>query len=300
MILSGKQLADQIYQELETRIKMLTEKGIKPGLGVILVGERKDSQTYVNMKTKKCTELGIESIQHVLPEDALQEELIEIVEQLNKDDNIHGILIQLPLPKHINESEVLNKVKLEKDVDGFHPTNIGLLASNQSPSFVPCTPDGCMRLIKSVEPDITGKHAVVLGRSRIVGMPMAMLLLQNNATVTICHSKTQDIENIVKTADILVAACGRAQMVKGSWLKDDAIVIDVGINSIDDATRPRGYRLVGDVDYESVSNVKAITPVPGGVGPMTICMLMEHTVTSAKIKYDKYVMQTVLDFRTLK
>ena len=285
--LSGKQLADQIYQELETRIKLLTEKGIKPGLGVILVGERKDSQTYVNMKTKKCTELGIESVQHVLPENVPQEEVIKIVEQLNEDKSIHGILIQLPLPKHINESEVLNKVKLEKDVDGFHHTNVGLLTLNQSPSFVPCTPDGCMRLIKSVEPYITGKHAVVLGRSRIVGMPMAMLLLQHNATVTVCHSRTQNMENIVKNADIVVAACGRPQMVKGSWLKEGAIVIDVGINSIEDASRPRGYRLVGDVDYESVSNVKAITPVPGGVGPMTICMLMEHTVRSAEVLLEK-------------
>lgn len=283
MRLSGKELADQIYSELNTRVEVLTQKGIKPGLGVILVGDRPDSKTYVNMKTKKCNELGIESVQHVLPETASQEEIINIVRQLNDDSKIHGILIQLPLPKHINESVVLNEVKLEKDVDGFHHTNVGLLTLNQSPSFVPCTPDGCMRLIKSVEPEISGKHAVVLGRSRIVGMPMAMLLLQHNATVTVCHSRTQNVEEIVKTADIVVAACGRAHMVKGDWLKDGAIVIDVGINSIDDATRPRGYRLVGDVDYASVGdNVKAITPVPGGVGPMTICMLMEHTVRSCE------------------
>jgi 5,10-methylene-tetrahydrofolate dehydrogenase/methenyl tetrahydrofolate cyclohydrolase len=283
MRLSGKQLADQIYSELQTRIETLGQKGIKPGLGVILVGERPDSKTYVNMKTKKCNELGIESVQHILSETVSQAEIINVIRQLNDDSKIHGILVQLPLPKHINESVVLNEVKLEKDVDGFHHTNVGLLTLNQSPSFVPCTPDGCMRLIKSVEPDITGKHAVILGRSRIVGMPMAMLLLQNNATITVCHSRTNNIEEIVKTADIVVAACGRPQMVKGSWLKDDAIVIDVGINSIDDVTRPRGYRLVGDVDYATIGdNIKAITPVPGGVGPMTICMLMEHTVRSAE------------------
>jgi methylenetetrahydrofolate dehydrogenase (NADP+) / methenyltetrahydrofolate cyclohydrolase / formyltetrahydrofolate synthetase len=281
--LSGRTLANTIYDDLKKRIELLSQKNIVPGLGVILVGNRPDSQTYVNMKTKKCKELGIHNIQHILDDKVEQHEIINVIEQLNNDPNIHGILIQLPLPKHINESEVLNQVRLDKDVDGFHHTNVGLLTLNQSPHFVPCTPDGCMKLIKSVEPDITGKHAVVLGRSRIVGMPMAMLLIQSNATVTICHSRTQNVENIIKNADIVIAACGQSQMVKGEWLKDNAIVIDVGINSIEDKTRERGYRLVGDVDYDSVqNNIKAITPVPGGVGPMTIAMLMEHTVRSAE------------------
>ena len=279
-LLSGKKLTSSMYEELETTVKSLKTV---PGLGVILVGEQKDSETYVRMKTKKCQELGIFHVQINLPEDVSQEVLIQQVEELNNDSRIDGILIQLPLPKHIDEDSVLNKVKLEKDVDGFHYLNAGRLSLNKSPSFVPCTPDGILKLIQSVCSDISGKNAVVIGRSRIVGMPIALLLSHQNATVTICHSRTQNLPEFVKNSDIVVVACGRPRMVKGEWFKKDAIVIDVGINSIEDKSTKRGYRLVGDVDLTSISEDQdvTITPVPGGVGPMTICMLMTHVTQSA-------------------
>jgi len=283
--LSGITIADNIYKDIKTRILALAGENVIPGLGVVIVGDRPDSRTYVNMKRKKCKELGIYSVQLQFKETVEQADVISAVEQLNNDPNIHGILVQLPLPKHMNEAEILNHVRLDKDVDGFHNTNVGLLTLNNNPYFVPCTPDGCMELIKSVDPDISGKNAVVLGRSRIVGMPMALLLNQHHATVTICHRQTKNIEEYIKNADIVIAACGQPEMVKGDWLKDGAIVIDVGINSIEDKSIDRGYRLVGDVDYNSVKaldRVKAITPVPGGVGPMTIAMLMDHTVRSAE------------------
>lgn len=282
-ILSGKETAESIYQDLSQRIQTLKEKNIIPGLAVILVGHRPDSETYVAMKRKKCQQLGINSVQHSFEEDVTQQTLVETVHKLNNDDTVHGILIQLPLPKHINEAEVLNQVTLTKDVDGFHQNNVALLTLNQNPTFVPCTPDGCLHLIKKICPDLSGLHAVVVGRSRIVGMPMFHLLLQQNATVTICHSRTKNLPELLQTADIIVAACGRAKMIKGDWIKEGAVVIDVGINSVDDSSRPRGYRLVGDVDFDTCqAKAKAITPVPGGVGPMTIAMLMSHTVTSAE------------------
>jgi len=282
-IINGKDISQKIYESLVIRIEALKSKSIIAGLAVILVGSRPDSQTYVRMKRQKCESLGIYSAQYTFNENVTQEQLISTIQDLNNDPNIHGILIQLPLPKHINESQVLNHVSLDKDVDGFHMDNISMLTLNQHPKFVPCTPDGCMHLIKQFIPDITGKNAVVVGRSRIVGLPMALMLLHNNATVTVCHSKTQNLPDIIRNADILIAACGQPKMIKSNWIKDGAVVIDVGINSIPDPNSDKSYKLVGDVDPDGIDKVNcAITPVPGGVGPMTIAMLMEHCVTSAE------------------
>jgi 5,10-methylene-tetrahydrofolate dehydrogenase/methenyl tetrahydrofolate cyclohydrolase len=278
-LLKGKDIAEDIYSSLKTKIENLKQNNIIPGLTVILVGDRKDSETYVSMKNKKCLELGIKSNILKFNSDVDEETLISNIDSLNLNSTVHGILIQLPLPTHINPERVLSRVVLNKDVDGFHYENIGRLATNKNPTFKPCTPDGCMELIKKTNIDISGKHAVILGRSNIVGLPIALMLLHSNATVTICHSKTQNIEEHTKKADIVIAACGKTEMVKKEWLKKDAIVIDVGINSVTDETKKRGYRLVGDVDFNNAKDVASfITPVPGGVGPMTIAMLMKHTV----------------------
>ena len=278
-ILLGKDIAQNIYDDLTEKINKLSKLNVVPKLSVILVGNRTDSQTYVSMKNKKCKELGIISDILKFDEDVSQEELINTIQLLNNDTNVHGILVQLPLPKHINTDAVLSNVSIKKDVDGFHYENMGKLSTNKNPEFKPCTPDGCMELIKKTNIDISGKKAVILGRSNIVGLPISLMLLHNNATVTICHSKTKDIESYVQKADIVIAACGRAKMVKKSWIKPGAIVIDVGINSVTDNTKKRGYRLVGDVDFDEVKDIASyITPVPGGVGPMTIAMLMKHTV----------------------
>lgn len=278
-ILLGKDIAQNIYDDLTEKINKLSKLNVVPKLSVILVGNRADSETYVSMKNKKCKELGIISDILKFDEDVSQEELINTIQLLNNDTNVHGILVQLPLPKHINTDAVLSNVSIKKDVDGFHYENMGKLSTNKNPEFKPCTPDGCMELIKKTNIDISGKKAVILGRSNIVGLPISLMLLHNNATVTICHSKTKDIESYVQKADIVIAACGRAKMVKKSWIKPGAIVIDVGINSITDNTKKRGYRLVGDVDFDEVKDIASyITPVPGGVGPMTIAMLMKHTV----------------------
>jgi len=278
-IINGKLISKDIYSELSAKIKDID---IIPGLAVILVGDRVDSNTYVRMKEKKCQQLGIYSKVIRFNDTVEESEIINAITDLNNDNSIHGILIQLPLPKHINENNVLSKVCLTKDVDGFHCSNIGNLTLNKQPTFIPCTPKGCIELLKRSEIDIEGKHAVILGRSNIVGLPLSLLLLHENATVTICHSRTKDVKNITQTADILIAACGRMEMVKSDWIKEGCVIIDVGINSKNDATRKRGYRLVGDVDFEDVKDkVGHITPVPGGVGPMTIAMLMSQTVESA-------------------
>ena len=236
------------------------------------------------MKQRRCKEVGIDSVGKTLPADASQEEVEALVSDLNANDAIHGILVQLPLPDHLDEERVLNTISLKKDVDGFHPVNIGRLAmKNRTPLFAPCTPAGIIRLIDSTGVEIEGKEAVILGRSNIVGLPVSMLLLKRNATITICHSRTQDLPGVTSRADILIAAVGRAEMVKADWVKPGAVVIDVGINRVDDETRKRGYRLVGDVDFEEVKEVAGhITPVPGGVGPMTIAMLLSNTVKAAK------------------
>jgi 5,10-methylene-tetrahydrofolate dehydrogenase/methenyl tetrahydrofolate cyclohydrolase len=260
-----------------------TQHGLTPGLATVLVGENPASQTYVGMKQKMTQELGMFSVGAHLPADISQDELLKLIRGYATDPKIHGILVQLPLPAHLDQETVLSAVPIEKDVDGFHPINVGRLAmKNREPLFVPCTPAGCIVLIDSVGTKIEGARAVVLGRSNIVGLPAAFLLIHRNATVTICHSKTQNLPDIVRQADILVAAIGRAQFVKADWIKPGATVIDVGTNAIPDATKKSGYRQVGDVDYEMAKQVaKAITPSPGGVGPMTIAMLMRNTCDSA-------------------
>ncbi len=250
----------------------------------VLVGDNPASQTYVKMKRKRCAEVGIYSVGRELPADAPQEQVEALVRELNADPAIHGILVQLPLPGHLDEEAVLNTISLHKDVDGFHPVNIGRLAmKGREALFAPCTPAGCIELLDRIGVEIRGKEAVVLGRSNIVGLPVSMLLLKRDATVTICHSRSQDLPAICRRADILVAAVGRAEMVRAEWVKPGAVVIDVGINRVEDPTAKRGYRLVGDVAFEEVQEVAGwITPVPGGVGPMTIAMLLQNTVKGAK------------------
>ena len=283
-ILDGKEISKEIYSELNKEIINLKNYGVVPGLAVILVGDRKDSESYVNMKYKKCLELGIYSTIYRYNENEVSDTcLYSKITELNNDKNIHGILVQLPLPNHIDTESILSSVSIDKDVDGFHFENMGRLAVNKNPLFTPCTPDGCIEILKTTDIEIKGKKVVVIGRSAIVGLPLSLILLNLGATVTICHSKTKNIEEETKTADILIAACGKTHLVKSHWIKDNAIIIDIGINSIDDSTKKRGYRLVGDVDFEDVKDkVSYITPVPGGVGPMTICMLMKHTVEACK------------------
>jgi 5,10-methylene-tetrahydrofolate dehydrogenase/methenyl tetrahydrofolate cyclohydrolase len=284
-IIDGKAIAATIRGEVAADVEALkAQYGKVPGLATVLVGERKDSQTYVRMKKKACAEVGITSFGHDLPEDISQKELLKVVRDLNANPEVNGILVQLPLPDHIDDAEVLGAIDLEKDVDGFHPINIGRLSmKRRDPLFVPCTPKGCIELLDRSGIEIEGKRAVVLGRSNIVGLPVAMLLLHRNATLTICHSRTKDLPGVVREADILIAAVGRAEMVRGDWVKPGVAVIDVGMNAVDDPTRERGYRLVGDVAFDEVKEVAAaITPVPGGVGPMTIAMLLRNTTDSAK------------------
>ncbi len=284
-IIDGKAIAAAIQAELTEEVQRLKEThGVVPGLATVLVGENPASITYVKMKRKRSAEVGIRSFGYELPADASQEEVEGLVRELNANPEIHGILVQLPLPRHLNEEAVLAAISIEKDVDGFHPINIGRLAmKGREPLFVPCTPAGVIELLDRTGVEIEGKEAVVLGRSNIVGLPVSMLLLHRNATVTICHSRTRDLPAVTRRADILVAAVGRPQMVKGDWVKPGAVVIDVGVNRVEDPTAKRGYRLVGDVDFEEVREVaSAITPVPGGVGPMTIAMLLTNTVRSAK------------------
>jgi 5,10-methylene-tetrahydrofolate dehydrogenase/methenyl tetrahydrofolate cyclohydrolase len=277
IIINGKEISAKIRTNLKEEIRKLETK---PGLGIILVGTRKDSETYVRMKKKACEEVGIYNKDIVLSETISEDELLNHVELLNEDPLIHGILIQLPLPKHINEQNVLKHVKLEKDVDGFHPENVGNLTLKRLDNLlVSCTPQGCIELLDAYNIEISGKNVVVLGRSNIVGIPMSLLLLHRNATVTICHSKTQDLKSHTKNAHIIICACGQAKMLTKEYINENVVIIDVGINSIEDKTRKSGYRLVGDADYEDLKdNVKAITPVPGGVGPMTIAMLLKNTL----------------------
>ena len=281
--LCGKTAAEHIYHNITTKINHLLKNNIVPGLTVIQVGDKKDSTTYVNMKAKMCEKYKINSNVIRLPETINESELIEIINSHNNDNSVHGILIQLPLPKHICEDNILNTVHINKDVDGFNIQNVGKLSINAKPKFVPCTPDGCIEMLKYYNIDVAGKHAVVIGRSRIVGLPLAHLLLRENATVSICHSKTQNIQSITKSADLIFAACGKANFIDNTMVKDNAIIIDIGINPVPDETKKNGYRLVGDVNYDDVKDkVHAISPVPGGVGPMTIAMLLKHTVDAAE------------------
>ncbi|XP_075103973.1 bifunctional protein FolD 2-like [Nicotiana tabacum] len=289
-IIDGKAIAQTIRSEIASEVRLLSEKyGKVPGLAVVIVGNRKDSQSYVNMKRKSCAELGIQSFDIDLPEDVAEDELISKVHELNANRDVHGILVQLPLPKHVNEERVLGEISLEKDVDGFHPLNIGKLAmKGRQPLFLPCTPKGCIELLHRSGISIKGKNAVVVGRSNIVGLPVSPLLLKEDATVTIVHSRTKEPEKIVREADIIIAAAGQAMMIKGSWIKPGAAVIDVGTNAVDDPTRKSGYRLVGDVDFQEACKVAGwITPVPGGVGPMTVAMLLKNTLDGAKRVIEK-------------
>eukprot|EP00188_Purpureofilum_apyrenoidigerum_P000894 Plantae.Rhodophyta-Purpureofilum_apyrenoidigerum.ctg14508.p1 GENE.Plantae.Rhodophyta-Purpureofilum_apyrenoidigerum.ctg14508~~Plantae.Rhodophyta-Purpureofilum_apyrenoidigerum.ctg14508.p1 ORF type:complete len:391 (+),score=78.11 Plantae.Rhodophyta-Purpureofilum_apyrenoidigerum.ctg14508:169-1173(+) len=292
-LIDGKKIAQTVREEVAEEVHRLEQKyGRKPGLAVVIVGTRKDSQTYVRNKQKACEAAGMQSFLYELPEDVSQGELERVVKELNGRDDVDGILVQLPLPDHINNEEVLDSIRLEKDVDGFHPLNIGRLCMNgrEQPLFVPCTPKGCMELLKRCGVELQGKNAVVLGRSNIVGLPVSMLLMQKNATVTVCHSRTKDLEQKVREADIIVAAVGKPELVRGDWIKPGAVIIDVGINAVDDASSKKGYRLVGDVEFEAAKEKAAwITPVPGGVGPMTIAMLLRNTLEAAKRSVGEFV-----------
>ena len=281
IVINGRDISKRIKNELKDEVLLL---GINPGLGIILVGDRPDSATYVRMKKKACEQVGIANYDVKLPENITEEELILQVEKMNSNDDIHGILIQLPLPKHINEANVLNRVELRKDVDGFHVENIGKLALKRLDGLLtPCTPEGCIELLDRYNISVSGKHAVIVGRSNIVGIPLSLLLLHRNATITICHSRTEDIFEHTRRADLLFLACGQTQMIKKEHIKKGCVVIDIGINSIPDNTKKSGYRLVGDADYNNIKNkVFAATPVPGGVGPITIAMLLKHTVEACK------------------
>ncbi len=284
-IIDGKATAAEVRQKVAEDVAEMVAAGkSNPGLATVLVGEDAPSQVYVRSKIRACEKAGIESFGYQLPVTATQEEVEGLVNDLNADPRVNGILVQLPLPDGLNEEKVLQAIDLEKDVDGFHPINIGRLAQKGRESlFVPCTPSGIMYLLGQTGISLEGAEAVVLGRSNIVGMPVALLLVKSNATVTICHSRTKDLPATVREADVLIAAVGRPEMVRGDWVKPGAVVIDVGINRVDDPTRKRGYRLVGDVCFDEVKEVAgAITPVPGGVGPMTIAMLLANTVRAAK------------------
>ncbi len=284
-IIDGKQVASQVLEEVKKDIEELKAKGITPGLAVVLVGDDPASQVYVGSKVKKCAELGMNSKKIVLPADATQEQLVALIHELNADNSMHGILVQSPPPPHIDEEAVILNIDPAKDVDGFHPENVAKLVLEDESGFVPCTPLGCMRLLKDAGVETAGANAVVIGRSMIVGKPMAHLLMARNAnaTVTVAHSRTKNLPELCRSADIIVAAVGRPKFVTADFVKDGAVVIDVGINRVEDAAAARGYRIVGDVDYEAVApHCAAITPVPGGVGPMTIAMLMANTVKACR------------------
>ena len=277
-ILDGKMVSQRIKDELKTEVAELKEKGINPGLAVIIVGDDPASRVYVNNKKKACEQIGVYSEEYALPAETSEQELLALIEKLNNDKKINGILVQLPVPKHINEETIINAIDPKKDVDAFHPVNVGKIMVGNF-DFVPCTPAGVMELIKESGIDVCGKECVVVGRSNIVGKPQAMLLLHQNGTVTICHSRTKDLKEKTLQADILVAAVGIPEFIKGDMIKPGAVVIDVGINRVADK------KLVGDVDFEACEKVaSAITPVPGGVGPMTIAMLMKNTVKAALIQ----------------
>jgi methylenetetrahydrofolate dehydrogenase (NADP+)/methenyltetrahydrofolate cyclohydrolase len=285
-IIDGKQIAQDIRAELQARVKALKARGVTPGLGVVLVGEDPASKSYVTAKEKACEEIGMLSDDNRLPAQSSQKDLMDVVRRMNFDKRIHGILVQLPLPKHLDETEVLLAIDPDKDVDGFHPVNVGRMVLGQK-AFLPCTPHGVVQLLARSGVAIKGAHVVVVGRSNIVGKPVANMLLQKmenaNATVTICHTGTRDIGHFTRQADIIIAAAGRPNTITADMVKPGAAVIDVGVNRIPDASKKAGFRLVGDVDFEAVKEKAGlITPVPGGVGPMTITMLLYNTVESAE------------------
>ena len=287
-LIHGRSIAEKVYVDLRREIADLKSKGVTPGLAVVLVGDNPASRTYVRSKDKMSRELGLHSVKLELPASTTQSELLARVEELNCDPKVHGILVQSPPPKQIDEGAIVRALDPRKDVDGFHPLNVAKLAMGDPTGFVPCTPLGVQRLLIESKIDIAGAHVVILGRSMIVGKPVALLLMQKakggDATVTVAHSRSKNLEEITCSADILIAAIGRAHFVKADHVRDGAVVIDVGINRVDDPSTERGYRLVGDVAFAEVApKAKAITPVPGGVGPMTIAMLMSNTVKAARM-----------------
>ena len=286
-LIDGRAIAEKVYVDLRAEIADLKAKGVTPGLAVILVGDNPASRAYVRSKDKMCRELGLHSIKFELPASTTQAELVARVQELNRDSSIHGILVQSPPPEHIDESAIVRALEPRKDVDGFHPENVAKLVLEDPSGFVPCTPLGVQRLLIESKIEVDGAHVVVLGRSMIVGKPLALLLMQKrrnaNATVTVVHSRSRDLAEITRSADILVAAIGRAEFLKADHVREGAVVVDVGINRVEDAAKERGYRLVGDVAFDEVSmRASAVTPVPGGVGPMTIAMLMANTVKAAR------------------
>jgi 5,10-methylene-tetrahydrofolate dehydrogenase/methenyl tetrahydrofolate cyclohydrolase len=285
-VIDGKAIAESIREDVKQSVQERIDQGLPvPGLATVIIGDNPASKVYVRMKHRACQEAGILSIGHELPATASQEEAEDLVRKLNADPKVHGILVQLPLPAGLDEERVLNTISLNKDVDGFHPINIGRLAQKgREPLFIPATPAGVMVLLEKNGTNLDGARAVVLGRSNIVGMPVSLLLLRANATVTICHSHTKDIPERVKEADVVVAAIGKPEYVRGDWIKPGATVIDVGTNRVEDPSAKRGYRLVGDVAFdEAVEVAGAITPSPGGVGPMTIAMLLRNTLRAARL-----------------
>jgi len=275
-IIDGKVIAAKVRERIGATVATLKQQGITPGLAVVLVGDDPASRVYVGMKKKMCLELGMYSADHELPETTTEADLLTLIEKLNADERVHGILVQLPLPDHIDTEQVLEAISPDKDADGFHPYNVGRLAIGK-PTFQPCTPYGVMVILDEIGYDLKGKEVVVVGRSNIVGKPVALMCLSRHATVTICHSRTQNLPDVVRRADVVIAAVGKAEMVKGDWIKPGAVVIDVGINRVGEK------KLVGDVEYAAAAErASAITPVPGGVGPMTIAMLLQNTLEAAQ------------------
>ncbi len=275
-IIDGKAIAAKVRQRIGNTVAELKQQGVVPGLAVVLVGDDPASRVYVGMKKKMCVELGMYSADHELPADTTEQQLLTLINELNNDSRVHGILVQLPLPAHIDSDKVLEAISPDKDADGFHPYNVGRLAIGK-PTFQPCTPYGVMVMLDEIGYDLKGKEVVVVGRSNIVGKPVALMCLARHATVTICHSRTKDLAEVVRRADVVIAAVGKAEMVKGEWIKPGAVVIDVGINRVGEK------KLVGDVEYAAAAErASAITPVPGGVGPMTIAMLLQNTLESAQ------------------
>lgn len=285
MIIDGKAVAKRMRGNIAEGVtKLKEEHGIVPGLAAVLVGENPASQAYVKMKRRACEKVGMNSVLHEIPADVSQGDLEALVRQLNDDPSIHGILVQLPLPDHIDDEAILAAISIEKDVDGFHPLNIGRLAmKGREPLFMPATPLGCMVLLEEAGVDFNGANAVILGRSNIVGLPAALMLLKRNATITVVHSRTPNPAEVCREADILIAAVGSPHMVKADWVKPGAVVIDVGTNRVDDPSTEKGYYLTGDVDFDAVKDIAgAISPSPGGVGPMTITMLLNNTLSAAQ------------------
>ena len=286
-LIDGKSVSQKVLDECALEVENISAKGIKPGLAVVLVGNDPASKAYVGSKVKACQKLGIHSVKIELPEDTTQEKLLQVIDELNGDSSIHGILVQSPPPDHIDESTVVRKISPQKDVDGFHPENVAKLTLEDSDGFIPCTPLGCLRLLQEYDIDTNGANVVIVGRSMIVGKSMALLLMANNAnanaTVTVAHSRTKDLKSICSSADIIIAAVGIPNIIRKEHVSDGAVIIDVGINRVNDENAKRGYRLVGDVNFAEVADkCSAITPVPGGVGPMTIAMLISNTIKACQ------------------